>query len=75
MECECQNWARMDQLLFTNHHKNCSWYDVEGDTKEIIAALLDGIQSWAADEDGIHPDCWQAFKNAACFIGEPDRIK
>lgn len=32
-------------------------------------------QSWAADEDGIRPDCWQAFKNAACFIGELDRLK
>lgn len=75
MECECQNWARTDQLLLTKHHKSCSWYDVEGDTKEIITALLDGIQSWAADEDGIHPDCWGAFLNAACFIGDVSRIK
>jgi len=75
MECECKNWARTNQLLLTKHHKNCSKYDLEGDAKEIITALLNGIQEWASDEDGMHPDCWEAFKNASCFIFEVWRIK
>lgn len=75
MGCECRNWARTNQLLFTNHHRNCPKYDPEGESKEIIGALLAGILSWASDEDGVHPDCWEAFKNAACFVGEPWRIK
>ena len=54
---------------------SCPKYDPEGEAKEIITALLDGIQGWANDEDGVHPDCWIAFKNAACFIGDVSRIK
>lgn len=74
MDCECRNWARTNQLLITNHHRNCKKYDPEKEAYEIIGALLDGIQAWANDEDGIHPNCWEAFKNGACFIGQPNRI-
>lgn len=47
--CECENWARTNQLLITNHHRNCKKYDPEKEAYEIIEALLDGIQGWADD--------------------------
>ena len=70
--CECTNWKREDSKIATNHHKNCSKYDPEGDAKKIIKALLEGIIIWSNDEDGIHPDCITAYKNACLFIYQPN---
>ncbi len=78
-DCECKHWARTDQLLVTTHHRNCPKYNglkgVEAECFHTIVWLLEGIQAWANDEDGIHPDCYEAFKRAACFVGQPYRIK
>ena len=79
-DCECKNWARTTQLLFTTHHRNCPKYTssikgAEAECYNIIVWLLDGVQAWANDEDGIHPECYEAFKRAACFVGQPGRIE
>lgn len=42
---------------------------------EIINNLLDGIVAWAADEDGVHPDCYESFRAAAIFVGRFDIVK
>jgi len=62
-DCECNYWARTDGLL-AEHHPNCKHYDPVGDAQKIIVALLLGIEAWAADEDGVHPDCLEAYENA-----------
>ncbi|RJQ28378.1 hypothetical protein C4565_03685 [Candidatus Parcubacteria bacterium] len=67
--CECMSWAG-EWRLFTTHHPSCPKYDLIGEVKERISALLVGIESWAADEDGVHDDCWEAYKNARYFIGD-----
>ena len=70
MECECVNWARTRGWL-TKHHPNCKHYNPEKDAIEIITALIKGIESWAADEDGVHYDCWEAYQKVKFAIGEP----
>ena len=73
--CKCRNWARAGgQILMTRHHPDCEHYSPEKDAAEIINALINGGIAWAADEDGVHPDCWEAFKNAAVFVGRFDAI-
>ncbi|MFH1784138.1 MAG: hypothetical protein ABH868_04500 [bacterium] len=68
-ECECKNWARTDSRL-AKHHPSCSRYDIEGDVIELITALVRGIELWASDEDGVHDDCWEAYRRAKFCIGE-----
>ena len=71
MDCECKNWARTDGWM-TEHHPGCPKYDLKGDVMKIITALVRGIECWAADEDGVHDDCWEAYKRAKVSIGEFD---
>jgi len=67
--CECSNWARESSKVFTDHHPRCQQYDPEGDAFKIVVALIEGIDAWAGDEDGVHPDCWGAYKMAEAFVG------
>ncbi|MDY6893849.1 MAG: hypothetical protein SVO01_00300 [Thermotogota bacterium] len=69
LDCECIHWARTAGW-FTEHHPHCPKYDPEGDAIKIIKALLRGIEAWAADEDGVHPECWEAYKKAQLCVGE-----
>lgn len=68
-DCECQTWARDGQKFITKHSKMCYYYDPEGDARKLIDDLLDGMNAWASDEDGIHPDAWQAYKRASFAVG------
>ena len=72
-ECECFTWARTDKGMFlTEHHPNCKNYDPVKDAKEIISNLLAGVEEWANDEDGVHPECWEAYKRAKYSLGQFD---
>jgi len=75
IDCECKNWARDNVLLLTQHHPNCPHYNVEQEAKNHIEALLKGIIIWANDEDGVHDQCFDAFRSAALFIGKPELVK
>ena len=75
MRCECYNWARTDQSLISEHHKNCPKYNPEEDATKIIRALIKGIEEWAHDEDGVHPSCWGAYQTACHAIGLSHHIK
>lgn len=70
--CECQEWARDDNgILLTNHHPNCKQYNPVGDALELIEELVKGIESWAADEDGVHDAVWDAYYKARMVLGRP----
>lgn len=44
-----------------------------GNAPELLLRLLKGIEGWAADEDGsVHPDCWEAYREAKAFVGQFD---
>ena len=72
--CKCAEWCRIENNLLTEHHPNCEHYHPEKECREMIVDLLDGIMAWASDEDGIHPECFEAFKKAAYFVQQPWRV-
>lgn len=49
--------------------------NIEAEAKAHIDALLAGIIAWANDEDGVHDQCFDAFRSAAYFIGKPELVK
>ena len=75
LPCECYNWAGTGQGVVTEHHPRCSHYDPLGDCRKIIIDLLDGMQIWAGDEDGIHPKAWDAFQRGSISVGQTNRIQ
>ena len=70
--CECLNMASKNILMtaLAGHHENCKHRKSD---KEILTALIRdlvyGIDCWSTDEDGVHPDCWEAYKKALTFLG------
>lgn len=75
-QCECATWAKAEAFTFlTTHHPRCPRYDLEGEAVVLIRSLLVGIERWAQDEDGIHHDCWEAYKHAKQTIGEKVRLE
>lgn len=55
----------------TEYHRDCEHCAPKIDAQLIINDLLKGINCWAQDEDGVHFDCWDAYKSAYAFIGKP----
>lgn len=76
-DCECSTWGRDNHgaILFLSHHPNCVNYKPEPEVRTLIFDLLQGIEAWAADEDGIHPGCWAAYKKACHVVGAFQRAK
>ncbi len=72
----CGDWAD-DGFLKLNHHHNCSRYNETHrmDVRVLLGELCKGIENWANDEDGVHPDCWDAYRNAKLAIGQHDFIE
>jgi len=75
-ECECKDWASND-VRFVNmygHHASCcarpSQLKQFRMMLDIIKSLTDGMEAWSKDEDGIHPDTWEAYKKAKMILGE-----
>ena len=64
-KCECfEHGAEWD--IITTHTPTC-YNGVLSNRKELVTlikALTRGIEVWASDEDGVHPDCWEAYKEA-----------
>jgi len=73
--CECITWGRdsVAAMLHLEHHPNCEHYRPEPPIRELLLRLVDGIEAWASDEDGIHEACWNAFQDACCMLGQYDR--
>ena len=66
----CSSWAREASMTFPEHHPDCpkGW---SPDALRLIGALVNGMERWASDEDGIHPDAWGAYVTARAMIGRP----
>jgi len=74
-ECRCYTWGRDNNgsLLFLSHHPRCEKYKPESEVRELLQRLLEGIELWANDEDGVHPDCWDAYVKACHACGQWNR--
>ena len=75
IDCACKTWCRDSSLLMTEHHRNCIYYAPEMDARKVIEALIKGIECWAQDEDGIHPECWKAYQGACGFVGQFHKLQ
>lgn len=70
--CECANWCdvNVQHRLLTGHHENCCKSPKATEKAlDLIMLLADGMERWAADEDGIHPDAWEAYRRAKALEG------
>jgi hypothetical protein len=74
-DCECKNWCRDGRPPLAKHHRNCPAYDLESESLALVTALINGIEGWAADEDGVHPDAWDAYCQAIVFVGDLAKLK
>lgn len=70
--CVCVNWCDLSQVhrLLTGHHANCKHApNVLDCALDLIKDMSYGMECWAADEDGIHPDAWEAYRKAKALEG------
>lgn len=74
-ECECKTWCRDGRPPLTEHHRNCPQRNLEAESLALVSALIKGIECWAADEDGVHPDAWDAYCRAIWFVGDIAKLK
>ena len=57
--------------ILTGHHESCPHSPKALDKAlELIADLARGMEYWAGDEDGIHPQAWEAYRKAKALEGE-----
>ena len=75
-ECECKHWASED-VIYVNmfgHHPECGFRPMPSVQfrimLDVVRTLVQGMEAWAQDEDGIHPDAWAAYKKAKMILGE-----
>lgn len=68
--CKCDELTRDGSFpLLLPHVPTCPEFGCC--VRELIVGLVRGMESWAADEDGIHPDAWEWYERAKVAIGEP----
>jgi hypothetical protein len=70
--CACENWCVIDHThrLLTGHHEGCPHSPKALDKAlELIAALARGMELWGAEEDGIYPEAWEAYRKAKALQG------
>jgi len=79
----CENWCAEDVrlVILTGHHPRCPQCpDPVKAALKLIAELALGMEKWAAEEDGIYPDAWEAYRRAKALEGvyvpaEPEETK
>jgi len=70
--CECRDWCDADlrHRLLTGHHQTCAHSSSLRDSLyALVRELARGMEHWAHDEDGIHPDAWEAYRKAKALEG------
>ena len=63
----CASGEAMTHMIATGHHPSCSkgW---PPEALRLIARLAIGMEAWARDEDGVHPDAWAAYEDARAVV-------
>lgn len=67
LDCECKTWAVSDAtatLLGNGHHQNCYAFAPDVGAMALLRELVRGIRWWAAQEDGVPDEVWEAYKKA-----------
>lgn len=69
-ECNCNSRTHDGSFpLLLAHFSDC--WRFGPCVRELIESLVRGMESWAADEDGFHPDAIEAYKQGKIALGEP----
>jgi hypothetical protein len=71
--CQCAFWANHDLpfTVLTGHHPECrKGPDAMTAAKDLLRTLTKGMEFWAAQEDGIPEEIWEAYARAKMVIGE-----
>lgn len=55
-ECECHNWLRGKQKVFTNHHPQCKSYDLETDAQIMFHKMIREMELWLLGHEIDPPD-------------------
>lgn len=74
MQCDCLTWGSeniMHSLLGNGHHERCPHHVPHVGALDIIRDLVRGMEEWAHDEDGVHPEAWKAYQQAKLLLGDP----
>jgi len=63
---------KFDPISLTGHHPECPEYpkNLTESWLKLIKKLVQGMEDWASDEDGIHPDAWEGYEQAKGVLGE-----
>lgn len=75
MDCECKQWCRDGRPPLTEHHRDCPNRNLEAESVALASALIKGIESWAVDDGGVHPDVFDAYCKALVFVGDLAKLK
>jgi hypothetical protein len=71
MTCECQTWGN-DQLqrtmLGNGHHWKCARFVPDIGALDLLGKLIDGIDFWASQEDGVPEELWDAYAKAVFIV-------
>jgi len=65
-DCECVGWAGDLGDMTSEHHPECP--KSEAKTYDLIQALTDGIERWAAEEDGVPEHLWHTYQRAKAYL-------
>ena len=69
-ECGCLGRTRDGTFpLLLTHHPDCRHFARE--LRNLVTNLVRGIEQWAIDADGVHPEAWEAYQAGKLAIGEP----
>jgi len=78
MSCKCVDWESLDigMMTLTGHHENCEHRGNDKETlRTLVVDLVRGMEQWSSDEDGIHPQAWQAYIKGKALMVEPVELK
>ena len=79
MLCEkCSNWADTSGFIriLTDHHESCpNRPDITDSFIDVLDKIIFGIECWAEDEDGVHPEVFDHYKKGKLIIDNYKAIK
>lgn len=70
-DCPCAVWAtdQMTALLLGNgHHPRCDKFVPDVRATYLIRDLVEGIEEWGAQEDGVPDWLWDAYARAVFVV-------
>ena len=69
--CDCPLVFEKGEVQVVKHETTCEHFFPRTQILTILVKkLCRGIERWASEEDGVHPDVWKTYVAAKALIGE-----